>query len=184
MHVACTAWWMSLKLGPSLTRICSCWSCWFHGTSRKVILKDRAAQCPHEILEQDPMGLFLPLKKFDLHNKHQSYTMGTSQQFLDVHSMSPKKPSDFHRFPSPVTEICNCGEASEDLPTVPCWKVSWRNIRCFRIRWSSWCPRHRNGLWRTEQGHCFLNFCCTMSYLFLDSTNIQEQRRVLTAQLL
>ena len=127
---------------------------------------------------------FLPLKKFDLHNKHQSYTMGTSQQFLDVHSMSPKKPSDFHRFPSPVTEICNCGEASEDLPTVPCWKVSWRNIRCFRIRWSSWCPRHRNGMWRTEQGHCFLNFCCTMSYLFLDSTNIQEQRRVLTAQLL
>jgi hypothetical protein len=26
--------------------------------------------------------------------------------------------------------------------------------------------------------HCFLNFCCTMFYLFLDSTNIQEQRRV------
>lgn len=49
------------------------------------------------------------------------------------------------------------------------------------------CDRQNKGSSRSVQ--CFLNFCCTMSYLFLDSTNREEwsfnvwNDKVLTAQL-
>ena len=128
---------------------------------------------------------FLPLKKFDLHNKHQSYTMGTSQQFLDVHSMSPKKPSDFHRdFPVQSQRSATVVKPPRICPQFHAEKFHGETSAASASGEALDAQGTEMACDGTEQGHCFLNFCCTMSYLFLDSTNIQEQRRVLTAQLL